>query len=102
MSAAPGRPWYPEFILLAALWGSSFLFTRLAVVEFGATAAKRHPETIGDPLRSSGLVVGFEEGVALEHLLDFLVQLQRGQLQQADGLLQLGRQRQVLRKPNLE
>jgi drug/metabolite transporter (DMT)-like permease len=43
MSAAPGRPWYPEFILLAALWGSSFLFTRLAVVEFGAlsTAAVR-------------------------------------------------------------
>lgn len=43
MSAAPGRPWYPEFILLAALWGSSFLFTRLSVVEFGAlpTAAVR-------------------------------------------------------------
>jgi drug/metabolite transporter (DMT)-like permease len=43
MSAAPARPWYPEFILLAALWGSSFLFTRLAVVEFGAlpTAAVR-------------------------------------------------------------
>jgi len=28
-----------------------------AVVEFGAAAAKRHPETIGDPLRSVGLVV---------------------------------------------
>jgi len=43
MSAAPGRPWYPEFILLASIWGSSFLFTRLAVVEFGAlpTAAVR-------------------------------------------------------------
>jgi drug/metabolite transporter (DMT)-like permease len=45
MSAArsTARPWYPEFILLAALWGSSFLFTRLAVVEFGAlpTAAVR-------------------------------------------------------------
>ncbi len=34
--------------------------------------------------------------------LDFLVQLQRGQLQQADRLLQLGRQRQVLRQPYLE
>ncbi len=45
MSAAPStaRPWYPEFILLASIWGSSFLFTRLAVVEFGAlpTAAVR-------------------------------------------------------------
>lgn len=29
-----------------------------AVVEFGAAAAKRHPETIGDPFRSGGLVVG--------------------------------------------
>lgn len=45
MSAArsTARPWYPEFILLASIWGSSFLFTRLAVVEFGAlpTAAVR-------------------------------------------------------------
>lgn len=32
-----------DFILLAAIWGSSFLFTRIAVVEFGAmpTAAVR-------------------------------------------------------------
>jgi drug/metabolite transporter (DMT)-like permease len=37
------RPWLAEFLLLAAIWGSSFLFTRLAVVEFGAlpTAALR-------------------------------------------------------------
>ena len=45
MSAPQGaaRPWFPEFLLLAAIWGSSFLFTRLAVVEFGAlpTAALR-------------------------------------------------------------
>ena len=26
---------YVEFILLAAIWGSSFLFTRIAAVEFG-------------------------------------------------------------------
>ena len=31
-----GKPWLPDFILLAALWGSSFLFMRLAVVDFGA------------------------------------------------------------------
>ncbi len=30
-----GKPWLPDFILLAALWGSSFLFMRLAVVDFG-------------------------------------------------------------------
>jgi hypothetical protein len=42
--------------------------------------------------------LGLEKGVLLEHLLDFLLQLQRRQLQQADRLLQLRRQRQVLRQ----
>ena len=28
--------WAIDFILLGAIWGSSFLFTRLGVVEFGA------------------------------------------------------------------
>jgi drug/metabolite transporter (DMT)-like permease len=37
------RAWIVDFVLLAAIWGGSFLFTRLAVVEFGpmATAAGR-------------------------------------------------------------
>jgi drug/metabolite transporter (DMT)-like permease len=30
------QPWLVEFILLAAIWGASFLFTRLGVAEFGA------------------------------------------------------------------
>ncbi|MGZ5180614.1 MAG: DMT family transporter [Ramlibacter sp.] len=30
------RAWAFDFLLLAAVWGSSFLFTHLAVVEFGA------------------------------------------------------------------
>ena len=50
----------------------------------------------------AGVVLGLQEGVLFEHLLDFLVQLQRGQLQQADGLLQLRRERQVLGKANLQ
>lgn len=29
------RHWLPEFVLLAALWGSSFLFMRLSTTEFG-------------------------------------------------------------------
>ena len=33
---APSKPWRLDFILLAAIWGSSFLFTRLGTVEFGA------------------------------------------------------------------
>jgi len=32
------KHWVIEFILLAGIWGSSFLFTRLGVVEFGAIA----------------------------------------------------------------
>jgi drug/metabolite transporter (DMT)-like permease len=33
---AAGKSWLIDFILLGATWGSSFLFTRLAVVDFGA------------------------------------------------------------------
>ena len=33
---AAGRSWGVEFVLLGAIWGSSFLFTQLAVAEFGA------------------------------------------------------------------
>lgn len=34
-AAAPARSWVVDFVLLAAIWGSSFLFTRMATVEFG-------------------------------------------------------------------
>ena len=37
------RSWVVDFILLAAIWGASFLFTRIGTVEFGPvpTAAVR-------------------------------------------------------------
>ena len=35
-SASVRKHWLVRFVLLAALWGSSFLFTRLCVFEFGA------------------------------------------------------------------
>jgi drug/metabolite transporter (DMT)-like permease len=40
---APSRRWLTDFVLLAAIWGSSFMFMRLSSVEFGAvpTAALR-------------------------------------------------------------
>jgi drug/metabolite transporter (DMT)-like permease len=44
LQAARGpRAWAVDFVLLAAIWGASFLFMRLATVEFGpmATAAGR-------------------------------------------------------------
>ena len=35
-SLPPAQPWRTEFVLLAAIWGSSFLFMRLGAQEFGA------------------------------------------------------------------
>lgn len=42
-AAPPGRGWLAEFVLLAALWGASFLFMRIGTLQFGAwpTAAVR-------------------------------------------------------------
>ena len=34
--ALPSRIWMLDFILLAATWGASFMFTRLALLDFGA------------------------------------------------------------------
>lgn len=37
MNTAPTQqPWLTEFVLLGAIWGASFLFTRLGAAEFGA------------------------------------------------------------------
>ena len=33
--AQPARGWVPEFVVLSALWGASFLFMRLGAAEFG-------------------------------------------------------------------
>ena len=43
LAAARPLGWIADFVLLAAIWGSSFLFTRMAALEFGAlpTAALR-------------------------------------------------------------
>jgi len=54
------QAWLPEFILLGAIWGASFLFTRLGAAEFG-------------PLPTAGLRVG----IAAVFLLPLL--LARGQ-----------------------
>jgi drug/metabolite transporter (DMT)-like permease len=42
-TASRSTPWIPEFVLLAAIWGASFLFMRIGTVEFGvwATAGLR-------------------------------------------------------------
>lgn len=36
MHASPAKGWLSDFLLLAAIWGASFLFMRLAAVELGA------------------------------------------------------------------
>jgi hypothetical protein len=46
--------------------------------------------------------VAFQQGVVLDEGFHFLVELQAGELQQPDGLLQLGRQGEMLGKLELE
>lgn len=43
ISVAQAKPWRTEFLLLASIWGASFLFMRLGALEFGplATAGVR-------------------------------------------------------------
>ncbi len=43
MNTSSSRPWLADFVLLAAIWGSSFMFLRIAAGELGAlpTAALR-------------------------------------------------------------
>ena len=43
MNSSSARPWLGDFLLLSAIWGSSFLFMRIAAAELGAlpTAALR-------------------------------------------------------------
>lgn len=60
-SPLPTKPWLVDFVLLAAIWGASFLFTRLGAAEFGV-------------LPTAGMRVG----VAAAFLLPLLVA--RGQL----------------------
>lgn len=60
-SPPPTKPWLVDFVLLAAIWGASFLFTRLGAAEFGV-------------LPTAGMRVG----VAATFLLPLLVA--RGQL----------------------
>ncbi len=65
-----------------------------------ARSAGRQP--LGERLEARRrLFLGLEERVLLEHLLDFLVQLERRQLEQPDRLLQLRRQREMLREADL-
>lgn len=42
-TARPAKPWVTDFVLLAAIWGASFLFVRLGAIAFGPlpTAALR-------------------------------------------------------------
>jgi hypothetical protein len=72
----------------------------LAVVDSASrsprlTGASATLEPEGFALGRLGL--GFQKRVLVEHLLDLLRHFQRGQLQQPDGLLQLRRERQMLR-----
>lgn len=61
MTSLPKKPWLLEFLLLAALWGASFLFMRLGAAEFG-------------PLPTAGIRVG----IAALFLLPLLLARRQG------------------------
>jgi len=46
-AGSPAARWWPDFLLLAAIWGATFLFMRLAVVEFGAIVTATLRAAIG-------------------------------------------------------
>ncbi len=48
-----------------------------------------------------GALLALQQRIVLQEALDFLIQLERRQLQQSDRLLQLRRQREVLRELEL-
>ena len=51
----------------------------------------------GGVIRAVVVVLGgFQHGVGVQRLLDFLLEIEGRKLQQADGLLQLGRHGQAL------
>ena len=57
--SAPAPAWVPEFVLLAAIWGSSFLFMRMGAKEFGA-------------LPTAGMRVGIAAAFLLPILLSLI------------------------------
>jgi len=61
LTSLPKKPWLLEFLLLAALWGASFLFMRLGAAEFG-------------PLPTAGIRVG----IAALFLLPLLLARRQG------------------------
>src|SRR5690606_26838555 len=84
---------------------------RLVVGGFGLGPGFRHGLLGGGGIAgqrrqgNGGVVIAFlafEQRVVGQKLFQFLVQLEGGKLQKTDGLLQLRRQRQVLRKLELQ
>ena len=51
---------------------------------------------------AAGWLVQFKQRIIQEHLFEFLIEILGGQLQQADGLLQLRCQREMLRQLELQ
>jgi hypothetical protein len=95
-----------------ALGGAEFGIVDAARFGLGADLVARRRRLVARRRRALGhrllehrrrmLLVRLQERVLFEHLLDFLLQLERRQLQQADRLLQLRREGQMLREPYLQ
>ena len=87
--------------LFGAAVSAVLAFGQLVLLALGALVS-RGADALESELHRRVVFLDIQEWVLLEHLLDFLVQFQRRELQQPDRLLQLRRQRQVLRQPDLE
>jgi hypothetical protein len=101
LAVAAGKVHAPAFVVTTA----GFL-ALLALVAFGGCDGLWRDRLIARRAEAEqgrfAWLIPFQQGIFLQSLIYFGVQLQRRQLQEPDRLLQLRRQCQVLRKPELE
>ena len=53
-SAVSARPWLGDFVLLAAIWGASFMFMRVGAADLGADISTTGTQTYAGPVTLSG------------------------------------------------
>lgn len=94
---AVGRRGFLVFLAFSAGCACAVCYGIWCFIRRGALVLGGLVRSLQAELLARGIVRGqLQKRVVVEHLLDFLGQLQGGQLQQPDGLLQLRRERQML------
>jgi drug/metabolite transporter (DMT)-like permease len=67
------RPWWVDFILLSAIWGSSFMFTKIAAQDIGAIPMAFCRVAIGAMFLLPVLFLKRQSGVLIQHWKKALV-----------------------------